>query len=92
MEQVHLLIKNAKVFNSYLKNFIPADVSVKDGKFYYIDRKKEIVFMAEYVVGAKGLYLISGLTDIHMHIESSMTIPGFFGECAGENGVATVVS
>ena len=71
MEQVHMLIKNAKVFNSYLKNFIPADVSVKDGKFYYIDRKKEIVFMAEYVVGAKGLYLISGLTDIHMHIESS---------------------
>ena len=70
-----MLIKNAKVFNSYLKNFIPADVSVKDGKFYYIDRKKEIVFVAEYVVGAKGLYLISGLTDIHMHIESSMTIP-----------------
>lgn len=92
MEQVHMLIKNAKVFNSYLKNFIPADVSVKDGKFYYIDRKKKIVFMAEYVVGAKGLYLISGLTDIHMHIESSMTISGFFGECAGENGVATVVS
>lgn len=38
-----MLIKNAKVFNSYLKNFIPADVSVKDGKFYYIDRKKENV-------------------------------------------------
>ena len=39
MEQVHLLIKNAKVFNSYLKKFISANVAVKDGKFYYIDRK-----------------------------------------------------
>ena len=92
MEQVHLLIKNAKVFNSYLKKFIPADVSVKDGKFYYIDRKKDIVFKAEHVVDAKGLYMIPGLTDIHMHIESSMTTPGFFGKCAGENGVTTVVS
>ena len=39
MEKIQLLIKHAKVFNSYLKKFIDADVSVKDGKFYYIDRK-----------------------------------------------------
>ena len=36
--------------------------------------------------------MIPGLTDIHMHIESSMTTPAFFGKCAGENGVTTVVS
>ena len=34
MESVSLLIRNAKVFNSYLKQFIPADVSVKDGRVY----------------------------------------------------------
>ena len=33
MEKIQLLIKHAKVFNSYLKKFIDADVSVKDGKF-----------------------------------------------------------
>ena len=32
MEQVHLLIKNAKVFNSYLKKFISANVAVKRWK------------------------------------------------------------
>ena len=40
METVSLLIKNAKVFNTYLKKFISGDVSVKDGRFYYIDREQ----------------------------------------------------
>ena len=92
MEKIQLLIKNAKVFNSYLKKFIGADVSVKEGKFYDIDRKHENLFDAEHIIDADGKYMIPGMVDIHMHIESSMTIPGFFGECAGENGVATVVS
>ena len=92
MEQVHLLIKNAKVFNSYLKKFISANVAVKDGKFYYIDRKQDTDLQTDNVIDAKGSYMIPGLTDIHMHIESSMATPAFFGKCAGENGVTTVVS
>ena len=89
MEQVHLLIKNAKVFNSYLKKFISANVAVKDGKFYYIDRKQDTDLQTDNVIDAKGSYMIPGLTDIHMHIESSMATPAFFGKCAGENGVTT---
>ena len=69
MEQVHLLIKNAKVFNSYLKKFISANVAVKDGKFYYIDRKQDTDLQTDNVIDAKGSYMIPGLTDIHMHIE-----------------------
>ena len=65
MEQVHLLIKNAKVFNSYLKKFISANVAVKEGKFYYIDRKQDTDFQADNVIDAKGSYMIPGLTDIH---------------------------
>lgn len=78
MEQVHLLIKNAKVFNSYLKKFISANVAVKDGKFYYIDRKQDTDLQTDNVIDAKGSYMIPGLTDIHMHIESSMATPAFF--------------
>lgn len=36
--------------------------------------------------------MIPGMVDIHMHIESSMTTPGSFGNCAAKNGVTTVVS
>lgn len=92
MESVSLLVRNAKVFNTYLKQFIPADVSVKDGRFYYIDRKRDTAFQAESVLDADGQYMIPGLVDIHMHIESSMMTPGPFGDCVAAYGVTTIVS
>ena len=92
METVSLLIKNAKVFNTYLKKFIPANVSVKDGKFYYIDRKRDTDFCADTVLEAGGMYMIPGLVDIHMHIESCMLTPEPFGSCIAAYGVTTVVS
>ncbi len=92
MENVSLFIKNAKVFNTYLKKFILADVSVKDGKFYYIDRKQDTPFSADNVLDAEGMYMIPGLVDIHMHIESSMLTPGPFGNCVASYGVTTVES
>ena len=92
MESVSLLIRNAKVFNTYLKRFIPADVSVKDGRFYYIDRKRDTDFQAEAVLDADGKYMIPGLVDIHMHIESSMMTPEPFVDCVAAYGVTTIVS
>lgn len=92
METVSLLIKNAKVFNTYLKKFILADVSVKNGKFYYIDRKQDTLFQADAVLDAEGKYMIPGLVDIHMHIESSMMTPEPFGSCVAAYGVTTLVS
>ena len=58
MEQVHLLIKNAKVFNSYLKKFISANVAVKDGKFYYIDRKQDTDLQTDNVIEAEDLHTV----------------------------------
>lgn len=92
MENVSLLIRNARVFNTYLKKFIPADVFVREDKFYYIDREKNAPLTAETVVDAQGLYMIPGLIDIHMHIESSMMTPGPFGRFVAGCGVTTIVS
>ena len=92
METVSLLIKNAKVFNTYLKKLISGDVSVKDGRFYYIDREQNTPFHAEVVLDAQGKYMIPGLVDIHMHIESSMMTPEPFGNCVAAYGVTTIVS
>lgn len=92
IEKVSLLIKNAQVFNTYLKKFVPADVSVLQGKFYYIDREKSQDFQAEEVLDARGMYMIPGFIDIHMHIESSMMTPGPFGNFLAGCGVTTIVS
>lgn len=92
MEKVSLLIKNAQVFNSYLKRFIPGDVSVRNGKFYYIDREQTVPFGAEKTLDAHGMYMLPGFIDVHMHIESSMMTPGPFGQRLASCGVTTVVS
>lgn len=92
MEKVDLWIRNTKVYNSYLKEFRDADVAVKEGKFYYIDIRRETGFDAQQEIDAKGLYMLPGLVDIHMHIESSMVTPGAMAEYLAKNGVTTVVS
>ncbi len=92
MENASLLIKNALVFNSYLKRFIPGDVYVLDKKFYYIDREHSDAIHPKKILDAQGFYMLPGFIDIHMHIESSMMTPGPFGRCLAGNGVTTIVS
>ena len=92
MEKISLWIKNANVFNSYLKKFVKADVAVKGSKFYYIDSKKNQEFECENVIDANDMYMIPGMVDIHMHIESSMMTPSSFGACLAQYGVTTIVS
>ena len=87
-----MLIKNARVFNSYLKKFIPGDVYILGDKFYYIDRNRDAELKAEQEIDAAGRYMIPGLVDIHMHIESSMMTPGTFGHFLAGCGVTTIVS
>ncbi|MFR9271889.1 MAG: adenine deaminase C-terminal domain-containing protein [Clostridia bacterium] len=96
MEKVDLLIKDAEVYNSYLKLFEKADVYVLNGRFYYIcreARKAELHGLeAEHVLDGSGYRMLPGFVDIHMHIESSMMTPVSFGERAAECGVTTLVS
>lgn len=97
MEHVDLVVKNAKVFNSYLKSFRIADVYVKNEHIFYIDVREEpkeapIELIAQTVFDGTGYYMIPGLIDIHMHIESSMMTPHTFSQVAGTCGVTTVVS
>ena len=44
------------------------------------------------VIDGSGMYLIPGLVDIHMHIESSMTYPKEFSYFALKAGTTTVVA
>lgn len=92
MEKVDLLIENAKFFNSYYKEFMEANISILDGKFYYIDYKKETKFDSKKTVNLEGKYIIPGLIDIHMHIESSMLTPEPFCNYIASRGVTTIVS
>lgn len=39
MTEVDLIIKNAHIFNVYLRKFLDLQVSIKNGKFYWINKE-----------------------------------------------------
>ncbi|MBP2651313.1 MAG: Adenine deaminase [Firmicutes bacterium] len=90
--KIDVLLKNANVFNAYLKTFIQADVAVLQGKFLYIGTEETSGFEPEKIINAQGKYMIPGLIDIHMHIESSMVAPLTFSRALAKNGVTTIVA
>lgn len=92
MERVDLLVKNVQVFNSYLKRFKHADVSILGDRIFYVDVKGTAPIDARSVIDGTGKYMIPGLVDIHMHIESSMMTPEPFCKRLAECGVTTIVA
>ena len=92
MDRADLLIRNVSVYNTVFRKFFPADVYILNGKIYYVDLKKEEMIVADTVVYGSGKYMIPGLVDVHMHIESSMMTPASMAQRLSECGVTTIVS
>ncbi len=90
IKQLTLLIKNAYVFDSALCQFIKKDIAIMDNLI--IDCDKHLEYLAKEVIDATGKYIIPGLVDIHMHIESSMTSPQAFYKKAVSWGTTTLVA
>jgi adenine deaminase len=89
---VDLAIMNGQVFNTFTKKFEKKNVFIVDDKFYYMSADERENWQASEVVDAKNKFLVPGLMDIHMHIESSMTSPSIFSEAVLTHGVTTVVA
>lgn len=92
MEKIDLLITDVQVFNSYFKKFTLANVAILNGRIFYVDTKQETAFSAAENIDGAGKFMIPGLVDIHMHIESSMMTPEPFCQRVAECGVTTIVT
>ena len=64
------------------RDIYPAIISVLNGKIYKIERTET----------APEIFIIPGLIDAHIHIESSMVTPGAFALAAVKHGTTGVVS
>ncbi|ARK32231.1 adenine deaminase C-terminal domain-containing protein [Halalkalibacter krulwichiae] len=89
--KLDILIENVQVFNSYYKRFTTENVAVIDGKFLYIGKRGAETFDACKVIDGTGKYMVPGLIDIHLHIESTMVTPETFSFGLIQNGVTTIV-
>lgn len=96
-----LIIKNAYVYLTFRQCFVKRDVAVAGDRFYQIlpkipcageGEKSDLIGADTQIMDAGGSYMIPGLIDIHMHIESSMTYPEEFSRIVLPQGTTTVVA
>ncbi|MBS4207002.1 adenine deaminase C-terminal domain-containing protein [Bacillus sp. FJAT-50079] len=88
---VDILVKDVHVYNSYFKKFIKGNVAIVDESFLYIGKRGQETFIAKQVIDGNGKYMVPGLIDIHLHIESTMVTPATFSYGIIKNGTTTIV-
>ena len=88
--KVDFVVKDAWVFMTYRQCFEKRDVAVAGEKIYAVS--PAICYPDVTMIDGSGMYMIPGLVDIHMHIESSMTYPAEFSRITLPYGVTTVVA
>ncbi len=87
-----LVIRGGRVVNVHTREVLDDwQVAIADGRFAYVgpDAGHCIGTQTE-VIEAEGQYLIPGLCDAHMHIESGMLIPAEFARAVIPHGTTTM--
>ncbi|MBT2757419.1 adenine deaminase [Mesobacillus foraminis] len=89
--KIDMLVRDVQIFNSYFKKFIKGNAAIKNGKFFYLGDLDLETFEPLETVEGNGRYMIPGLVDVHLHIESTMVTPATFSYGLIKNGVTTIV-
>lgn len=89
LKEADLIVKNGRIVNTASHRIIEGkDLLIYDGKIMgigHFDNAKE-------VIDAKGQYIVPGLIEAHVHIESSLLAPHEFGKVLIRQGVTTIVN
>jgi adenine deaminase len=86
-ELADIVITNAKIVNVFTGEIMKGDVAIADDTIAGIGSYK-----GKRVIDAEGKYLVPGLIDGHVHIESSMLTPQEFAKVLLLHGVTTVIT
>lgn len=91
MMKADYIIKNVWLYLTFRQCFEKRNVAVLRDRFFEISDSDEMC-EADQILDGSGKYMIPGLIDIHMHIESSMTYPEEFSRIALPHGTTTIVA
>ena len=91
-EPADLVIRGGRVVNVHTREVLDGwEVAVASGRFAYVGPDaSHCVGPATEVIDAAGHYLIPGLCDGHMHIESGMLTPAEFARAVIPHGTTTM--
>jgi adenine deaminase len=83
-----ILLKDPFVVNVFTGEILKTSVALKDGLIAGVGDYTD----AREIVDLTGSYLIPGLIDTHLHIESSMLTPPSFAAAVVPHGTTTVIA
>jgi adenine deaminase len=86
-EAADLVVRGARVFSAFTREWLEGDVAVADGRFAGVGR-----YEGRETIDAGGSMLVPGFVDAHVHIESSMLTVERFAEVLLARGTTTVVA
>lgn len=85
-----LWIQQVECLNVFTRRFQRRDVGIVDNRILAVEEPQES--RKGHCIDGRGKYLVPGLIDIHMHIESSMAAPIPFAQALLPCGVTTIVA
>jgi adenine deaminase len=86
-----LVIRNGRWVNVYSGEIIPrTDIAVAAGRFALVGNAGHTIGSATEVVDADGRYLVPGLADGHMHVESGMVTATEFARAVIPHGTTSM--
>jgi adenine deaminase len=82
-----IVFKNAKIFNPFTCSWDEGDLAVRDGRVLGIG-----VYTGSVEHDLAGKYIVPGLIDAHVHIESSLLTPKEYARLVARHGTTTVIA
>ena len=86
-EEADLVIRSGRVFCSFTREWLDADVAIVDGVVAGLG-----VYEGRETLDAEGRYLVPGFVDPHVHIESSKLLPDEFARLVLPLGTTAIVA
>lgn len=86
-KKADLVIENCNVINVFSQEIIYGNLAISDGVFIGIGD-----YEGEEVIDGAGKYIVPGLIDSHVHIESSLSSPYQFARAVLPRGTTTIIA
>lgn len=86
------VFRNLRFVNVFTREIYSAEIGVCGGLVAYVTAPGEAGLAGAKVIDCGGRYAAPGLIDTHIHIESSMMTPRYYGALCAARGVTTIVA
>ena len=87
---VEMVITGAQVLNVYTREFEATSLWIDHGRI--ISNLRDEPYIAAQHVDATGQWIVPGMIDAHVHMESSMVAPSELGKVLLQHGVTTIAT